>query len=178
VTEDFFGEQMARLCGLRFVPPDLVTHWEALHDLPDEVLAGAVSLAGRTRVDFPTPVQLRQDADKGRRPWTHDDTTDHSTLLPEPYTVVVPHTNTAILVTREWRYHCDDCSDGGWRSRWCGDPTHQQPWHRAGPCAGRGDHPAHEWVERCPCAETNPALVKKRALGQKYAEPEKGPRLG
>jgi hypothetical protein len=63
MTETFFNQQMSRLIGLRFVPGDMTTHWEALQDLPEEVLSRAVAHAGRTRVDFPTPYQLRQDAD-------------------------------------------------------------------------------------------------------------------
>ena len=62
----WFREQMTRLMGLKFAPADLTTHWEALSDVPEPVLAAAVSRAQRSRVDFPTPIELRQDADAVR----------------------------------------------------------------------------------------------------------------
>jgi hypothetical protein len=168
MTEPFFHEQMSRLVGLRFVPSDLTTHWEALQDLPTTVLADAVSRAGRTRVDFPTPVQLREDADLCRA-GTQVDSPDQTTPLAAPYAITVPQTNTVVRVTREWRYYCEDCSDSGRVARWCGHPAQKKPWQSELPCERRGEHGTHEWMDRCPCAETNPALVRKRARQAQYA---------
>ena len=175
MTETFFNEQMSRLIGLRFVPGDMTTHWEALHDLPEEVLATAVGLAGRTRVDFPTPYQLRQDADLGRTATVAPEP-DRTVPLDEPFTVTIPHTQSTVRITREWTYCCDDCSDGGWRSLWCGDPAQKKPWHLDRACDIPRSHPPHEWVEPCACYATNPALLRKRAAQQQYAVRNTSPR--
>jgi|TARA_R110000824_G_scaffold100768_1_gene239465 hypothetical protein len=168
MTETFFKEQMSRLIGLRFVPGDMTTHWEALQDLPDDVLANAVGLAGRTRVDFPTPHQLRQDADLGRTV-TVSQEIDRSAILDEPFNVVVPQTHSSIRITREWTYYCDHCSDSGWRSWWCGEPVQKNPWQSSQPCDSTRDHASHEWVEHCVCYSSNPALLRKRTAQQQYA---------
>lgn len=176
-----FSVQMDRLAGLRFRPADLTTHWEALRDLPDAVLEAAVTRAQRSRVEFPTPVELRQDADAvahHARPVEPPE--DRSTPLAQPFSITVPEAGTVVSITREWRYYCEDCSDGGWVSRWCGDPvvtlkdgetrTLAKPWQEQRVCDRRGEHFPHEWVERCPCFDTNPELVRKRKLAQKFAE--------
>jgi hypothetical protein len=168
MTETFFNEQMSRLIGLRFVPSDMVTHWEALHDLPEDVLTNAVSLAGRTRVDFPTPHQLRQDADMGRTVTVAHEP-DRAVTLDQPFTVTIPQTQSSVHITREWTYYCEYCSDGGWRSLWCGDPTQKKPWHLDCACNIPRTHPPHEWVEQCVCYSSNPALLRKRVAQQHYA---------
>jgi hypothetical protein len=66
VTRDLFAAQMRRMNGLRFAPADLSTHWAGLGDLPLDVLTRAVERSIRTRSDFPTPVEVRQDADLSR----------------------------------------------------------------------------------------------------------------
>jgi hypothetical protein len=168
MTETFFNEQMSRLIGLRFVPGDMTTHWEALHDLPEDILATAVGLAGRTRVDFPTPHQLRQDADMGRTVTVAHEP-DRAVTLDEPFTVIVPHTQSTVRITREWTYYCEHCSDGGWRSWWCGDPAQKKPWQATCACDTPQPHTPHEWVEHCVCYATNPALLRKRTAQQRYA---------
>ena len=168
MTEAFFYAQMARLVGLKFVPGDMTTHWEALREMPDEALIAAVTLAGRTRVEFPTPHELRQDADMGRiRVLSEEE--DRSVLLEMPYVVEVPQTTARVRIEREWVYYCEHCSDSGWRSWWCGVETHRKPWQRAALCALHRTHDAHEWVEHCPCYDSNPALVRKRAAVVQYA---------
>jgi hypothetical protein len=168
VTEAFFNRQMSRLIGLRFVPADMTTHWEALCDLPEEVLSQAVSLAGRTRVDFPTPHQLRQDADMGRTV-TLTNEPDRSAALDEPFSVTVPHTHSSLHITREWAYYCDHCSDSGWRSWWCGEAAGKKPWQSVWSCDTPREHGDHEWVEHCVCYTSNPDLLRKRAAQQQYA---------
>ena len=168
MTEPFFYAQMARLVGLKFVPGDMTTHWEALRDLPDEVLTAAVTVAGRTRVEFPTPHELRQDADMGRiRVLAEEE--DRSVLLEMPYVVEVPYATAPVRIQREWIYYCERCRDTGQESFWCGVETHRKPWHRAALCGLHRAHNAHEWVEHCPCYDSNPALIRKRAAVVQYA---------
>jgi hypothetical protein len=168
MTDAFFHTQMARLIGLKFVPGDMTTHWEALQDLPEEVLIDAVSRAGRTRVDFPTPHELRQDADMGRT-ITLPEEEDRTVALDEPYTVYVPHSPAPLHIRREWTYYCTHCSDSGWRSSWCGEQTFKKPWQESELCGLYREHAAHEWVIHCLCYTSNPALVRKRSAQQQYA---------
>lgn len=173
MTTEYFARQMDRLSGLRFRPADLTTHWEALNDLPDAVLSAAVSRAQRTRVEFPTPVELRQDADLEHAPVAAP-AEDRSTPLDQPFTVVVPEVGTIVSVVREWKYYCGQCNDGGWESVWCGDSP-AKPWQASCGCNRRGDHEAHEFVRPCACWDTNPALVRKREAQRQYAEqPDQG----
>ena len=168
MTETFFNQQMSRLIGLRFVPGDMTTHWEALQDLPEDVLSRAVAHAGRTRVDFPTPYQLRQDADMSGTA-TFVSESDRSVVLDQPFSLGIPQTQSSVRITREWTYYCEHCSDGGWRSWWCGDPAQQKPWIGKQTCNTSREHANHEWVEHCVCYTSNPALVRKRTAQQQYA---------
>jgi len=169
MTETFFNEQMSRLVGLRFVPRDMTTHWEGLRELPEDVLVAAVSMAGRTRVDFPTPHELRQDADAGRTTTTLEEP-DRTTALEQPYTVTIPDSNTSVIVDREWTYCCDECSDSGWRHWWCGPPPNlSPPWQLERSCDRNRDHAPHAWIGHCACSASNSALVRKRTNQAQYA---------
>jgi hypothetical protein len=169
MTDAFFREQMSRLVGLRFVPADMTTHWEALHDLPEAVLVAAVSRAGRTRVDFPTPHELREDADRtGVTP--APPMLDQTTVLDQPYTILIPHTHTHVQVTTQWTYCCDHCSDSGWRQWWCGDGNPDTIFHDEQSCDRVSPHDGHEWVGPCACLSTNQAIARKRAIHRQYAE--------
>ena len=167
-----FNAQMNRLVGLKFMPADLTTHWEALSDLPDAVLEAAVTRAQKTRADFPTPVELRQDADQVKaHAFIVEPAEDRVVALAQPFTITVPEVGTVVSVTREWRYYADRCSDTGWASWWCGTVEDRRaPWMPISSCGRRGDHDAHEWVGQCACWESNPALVRKREAQRKYAE--------
>lgn len=167
-----FREQMRRLMGLRFVPADLTTHWEALADIPDAVLSAAVTHAQKTRVEFPTPVELRQDADVVAHLVRQTEDEDRGTDC-EPVRVVAPSAGLSLPITRIWKYYCEVCSDQGWASFWCGDPAGAKPWHDRARCERRKEHMPHEWVKRCLCYESNPALVRRREASQKYAEPSR-----
>ena len=59
----WFAEQMARMSELRFPPSSLMMHWEGLQDMPLHVLRDAVTRAIPTRTHFPTPREIREDAD-------------------------------------------------------------------------------------------------------------------
>lgn len=176
----WFIEQMKRLAGLKFAPADLSTHWEALSDVPPAVLEAAVTRAQKTRGEFPSPVELRQDADQVKahaQPVASPE--DRSTPLAQPFTITVPGAGTVLSVQREWNYYCEDCSDSGWRSVWCGDRfvgedkarrEIAKPWHESRQCERRRQHLPHEWVTPCSCVEWNPELKRKRDTQQKYAE--------
>lgn len=171
MTPDFL-RQMNRLRGLRFVPADLQTHWEALNTLPLDVLEQAVSLAQRTRTDFPTPVELRTDADTAfasQRVTPAEDDGTRQTPLEAPVAVEVPHTALTLTVKSTWRYDCEDCSDGGMVSVWCGASAPAKPWYFRGDCGRRQAHPDHEFVRPCPCAATNPTIQRRQAARAQYA---------
>lgn len=170
MTRHFFDEQMARMSGLRFMPTDLTTHWEALSDLPSAVLDAAVGRAQKTRSEFPTPVELRQDADQAA-PRTAVAEIDRGTDLPAPIEYSIPHVQDALKITREWNYYCERCNDGGWESFFCGaqgDPL-RTPWWEYRTCDRRGQHAGHEWVTPCGCLEWNPEIKRRKDLQAKYA---------
>jgi hypothetical protein len=166
---DEFEDEMGRLNGLRFKPADLRTHWEALNDVPLAMLRAAIGRAQKTRTEFPTPFELRQDADavahhvRGSTP-----VLDRSVPLPEPVTIEMPQGVPPLRIDREWVHDCDVCSDSGMRSFWCGHDR-RQPWLVLERCERPQAHGSHEWVRRCECYETN-ATIRRRLENQaKYA---------
>lgn len=180
MTLDFFETQMNRLSGLRFPPSELTTHWEALHDLPPDALAAAVSHAQKTRVEFPTPVELRRDADAVRvRVDVGEE--DRSVPLPSPVAFTVPAMVDGtqlkpLTFDREWKYYCDDCQDTGRVSVWCGAKK-RQPWLESYICDSRKcerlrkghSEYGHEWVMGCPCVDTNPEIRRRKERDAQYA---------
>jgi hypothetical protein len=187
VRIEFFNEQMDRLRGLRFVPASLATHWEALSGMPEAALEAAVTRAGRTRSEFPTPVELRQDADQVAPPAAALEL-DRSEPLPEPVelgAVQVGGNEGALKLppaTRLWRYYCETCNDTGVQSLWCG-ANRRQPWLEIRECEayhckaikhGHLEY-GHEWMRPCVCAASNPAVRQKRERDAKYAPaPQRG----
>jgi hypothetical protein len=166
-----FTAQMGRLRGLKFAPTDITTHWEGLHDLEPELLAAAVDHAQKTCDEFPSPSQLRQLGERLR-----------SRVLPAPQPVDrrgarrVAEFQTpfgTIVVKREWNYYCQDCSDSGWVTVWCAGRLDEDGDVQASgrrtlaceytrDCERRGPHGAHEWSTPCPCAATNPDVIRRR----------------
>src|SRR3990167_774167 len=167
-----FDAQLKRLLGLRFVPASLDTHWEALQDVPLVVLSAAVSRAQKIRSDFPTPHELRQDADQvAHLAQVRAPAEDRAVPLDAAVEIPFPEAAAVLRIRETWNYYCETCSDSGWASVWCGPFTAQRkPWQEPRVCDRRGEHGSHEWVRRCPCWETNPALVRKRDAQRKYAE--------
>jgi hypothetical protein len=162
-----FRDAMKRLMGLKFAPSELTTHWEALRDLTAVELDAAVARAQKESDEFPSPRMLRAFVDEFRaRQLVSEE--DQSRAIPvEPTTFEVPHVGLTIPITREWRYYCDECSDTGVRSFCCGaGESSRWPWMRVERCARRKAHADHEWVEPCPCAETNPDVQRKKARAQ------------
>ena len=164
---DYFRRQMARLSGLPFPPASLDTHWEGLKDLQSHDLERGVSVALRTSDRFPTPAEVRRYALETAPPVGSDE--DRSAPLPEPIAIEVPHVAKPLTITREWRYYCEDCSDTSWRTLWCGDSEHRPPWVTQRACARTYPHGHHDYAEVCPCAERNPAVLRKRERAAQQA---------
>lgn len=185
MTLDYFEAQMGRLSGLRFPPVDLTTHWEALRDLPADVLSAAVGHAQRTRVEFPTPVELRRDAD-AVRPRHDGPGEDRYVELPAPVAFTVPTLADGtrikpIVVDREWKFYCDDCHDSGRVSLWCGG-RNRAPWMIERTCesrkcerirTGHADY-GHEWVTACMCVDSNPEIRRRKDRDAQYAAAHTG----
>jgi len=164
VTWDQFQGQMARMSGLKFAPKELQTHWEALRDMPEPLLAAAVAHAQKTSDEFPSPKMLRMYADQLRaRVVPLEEPPDRSTPNPTPVEVVIPQTGQVLPFQRYWRYYCEDCSDSGWLTFWCGETPDVErfPWLVRRRCNRNREHYAHEWVTACPCAPTNPDVQRR-----------------
>jgi hypothetical protein len=169
MNRPWFNAEMSRLAGLKFPPAELDTHWEALNDIPEDLLTVAINRAQRESDDFPAPKMLRMYADQARRSTAQPVDEDRSTPLAEPYEIKVQ--NLRLRVEREWHYYCDKCSDLGMRSFTCGvemvtrdgQQFPRAPWLTPAPCGRKHqDGYAHEWAEPCACAATNPAVLKKK----------------
>lgn len=166
VWPEAFRDQMKRLMGLKFAPADLSTHWGALADLSHAELDAAVSRAQRECDEFPSPRLLRTFVDEYRsRPEIAEEDDSRAAAIP-PRTIEMPD-GSRLTFTREWKCYCDQCGDTGVRAFWCGDrPSAQQPWIPVARCERRRHHGAHEWVEACPCADSNPDVQRRRARAQ------------
>lgn len=166
LTRSVFDEQMKRLRGLKFLPVSLETHWEALRGTDEELFVIAVDRAQRESAEFPAPRMLRMFVDqaKGRTPPPLE--VDRSTLLPEPK--VWEGLGITIKADREWRYYCAVCSDSGWHSFACGQKTTERyPWMAQAACQRSGEHDSHEWVGPCSCAESNPAVLRRKDMASR-----------
>jgi hypothetical protein len=162
VTEMAFQSQMNRLSGLKFPPQSLITHWEALKDMPEPLLAAAVDKAQREVSEFPSPKMLQVFADAVRpRVLGVPQEVDRSQPLPVAREIVVPQVGKVIPITRDWNYYCEECNDQGMRSLWCGQNNTRYPWIAVASCGRRGEHDAHEWAEKCPCYEHNPDVQRR-----------------
>jgi len=175
MTQEEFKREIQRMVGLRFYPASMVGHWEVVRDrLPLSVLSAAVERALMTRTDFPTPVELLQDADAVKhyaRPTTKDE--DRGVELREPLEFTAPELSRPIRVTREWKYYCEECSDSGWASFWCGRDSTRSPWNKTRRCERHGEHGEHDYAAKCACWAINPALIRKRENQGRYAAQEK-----
>ena len=66
VIPDWFSAQLGRMADLRNPPSSLHMHWEGLQTMRHEDLERAVTRAIQTRSWFPSPAELREDADSVR----------------------------------------------------------------------------------------------------------------
>lgn len=179
MTREQFDAQLQRMVPLKAMPGDTDGYWEALQDIPNDVLEAAIGHALKTRAWFPTPAELRLDADAVRR-------REPLPAMPRPTVVDLegvayvevrnPLGGPALrlAVTREWRRDCHACDDTGWAAFWCGpDLTDRYPWLRLRRCERADEHHPHEWVVVCGCIPTNPTIQRRKAAGLRYAqEPE------
>ena len=176
INKDIFKAEIRPLLGLRFVPSDLSGHFQAMTDkqVPVAVFRAGVLRALTTRTDFPAPAELLQDCDQVKhlaQPARQEE--DRGTDLDEPTVYEVPN-HKPIRVTREWKYYCELCSDGGWASRWCGNTAPaRSPWAKPRDCGKLTDHEPHEWVGKCVCYDSNPALIRKRENQGRFAVQER-----
>ena len=157
MTYDELRRELDTLRGLKFPPPDYQTHWTALQDMTLASLHSAVVRAAKECQTFPTPAELRDMVNV-----TVSRPEGYSEPLDVPKQVSAPFLSKPITITREWIYYCEDCSDSGWTTFWCGASNRaQKPWQIVRACERRGDHGPHEWVARCHCYERNHAVQQR-----------------
>jgi hypothetical protein len=168
MTFDEMRAALDTLTGLKFRPVDYKTHWTGLKDMPIDALTRAVHRAARQCSEFPSPAELRTLADAaGSTPVVFE---DRSEPLDVPQIVSAPFLSKPIPVTRAWRYYCEDCSDEGWESLWCGPiAVTRKPWQRLADCGRHTEHLPHEWVQRCACQASNPAVIQRKERDAKFA---------
>ncbi len=171
LTRKTFADGMTLMNGLKYAPTNWGGHWAVFEGrVPLEVFRKGIQRALMTRTDFPSPAELLQDCDAVKhlaQPARQEE--DRGTDLAEPKVYEVPH-HKPISVTREWKYYCERCSDGGWASWWCGNTAPaRSPWSAPSDCGKRADHSPHEWVGKCACYDSNPALIRKRENQGKFA---------
>lgn len=168
-----FRDRMSRLVGLKFAPANLSTHWEALRDLSADELDAAIDRAQRECEEFPSPKMLRVFIDDYRRARAvPDEDLSREAELISPFVVTLPD-GTEVAVRRRWTYYCDDCSDTGYVSYWCGNSKSARfPWLAVVRCESKkcerlrvGGY-EHEYVRPCPCAEMNPDVQRRKVRAQ------------
>ncbi len=158
-----FDDEMGRLGLLRNPPAELETFWDLFQSVPAPELRAGISHAVRTRTFFPVPAELFEDCDTARPQRTWTDTERMPSGPQRTERIENPFGGAPLVVTvhREWAYYCQRCSDSGWVSQWCGGPA-PKPWQFTTTCARPRKHDPHEWVERCACVPTNPAIQRRR----------------
>jgi hypothetical protein len=173
MTFDEMRAALDTLTGLKFRPADYKTHWAGLQDMPLEVLRAAVARAAKQCAEFPTPAELRGLADASPvpvQPFDQSVPLDTPVIIPPAPFGTKPH-----VITREWRYYCDICSDSGWDEFWCdGSPAvpgnrARQPWVPIAPCDRTKPHLPHSFVRACHCESTNIAIQARKQTSAKYA---------
>lgn len=167
-----FRESMKRLSGLRFAPVSLDGHWSVLKAIPATVLDAAVTHALAAQSEFPSPHELLVYCDLVT-PAAPVGIMDEDRAVPmaSPVEFSIPQSSKRVRITREWRYDCEGCGDGGMVSYWCDEPggTMPTPWYHRRACERKAEHAAHEWVGPCPCVATNPTIQRRMAARAKYA---------
>ena len=175
MTREIFDPILGRMLVLRGAPDHGDEHFKAMADMPQAVLERAVDHALKTRSWFPTPAELRMDADASAPSLRPDPPEPQYVPSPSAVTRTIRNpfggANLVLSIEREWRYDCERCWDTGTKSWWCGQNAARFPEMPERICGRRQDHDAHEWVERCDCWDFNPTLKRRRAALQKhYAE--------
>lgn len=160
-----FEKQMSRLDGLKFRPANLQTHWEALGSIEESILAAAITKGQPTFDEYPSPKMLKVLIDELRSRPDIAPEVDRSVEAPHR-SIDIPQAGKVLSISREWNYYCDECSDSGWKTCWCGTDAKPKPWLFSGHCGRRKEHGSHEFVVPCPCAESNPDVQRRKARDQ------------
>lgn len=166
--------QLGRMVILRNMPGDSEEYWRVFEHYPEDVFADGVSKALDSRTWFPTPSELKEDCKLARPTKVFQSAAQRPIGQGEPRTIRNPFGGTDIVVTeyRDWNYYCDECSDEGRRTYWCGRDGSPYPWVQRRSCERRHEHGSHEHVTECQCAATNPAVRhrKERAAAAQAAK--------
>ena len=175
MTRDDMDRALGRMVSLRNMPGETDGYWTVLQRIPDRLLEMAVDHALRTRTWFPTPAEVLTDCDavrtRAREPEPEQPMVDLADA--EIRTITNPFDGRVvkIRVVRDWKYYCDDCDDTGQKLWWCGDrATCRWPWVESSNCGKRSGHAPHDFMQRCSCWYSNPALITKRARDAKYSD--------
>jgi hypothetical protein len=176
-----FEKELGRLACLRWPPVDTEGHYTTLKDMPFADFHAAVTLALKSRSEFPTVAELLNDADAANRrpstvipflqsvklktpvkiqlPWTYTD--KERTALKAKYG---QEPKDYLLITHERApSDCDRCNDSGWEEFQCpGD-------HRCGMPSCATTKYKHSYAKKCACWETNPVLIYEREQKRQYA---------
>lgn len=136
-AEDFaviFARMASQLRWLDYRPTDTANFYEALRDLPIDLLhESAKQIATQAnRKFFPTTAEWRSKA-----------------LIIE-----AERRRAAIVGERVWKTECDTCEDSGWEYFFCpGDQT----------CGRQKSHLPHNYVRPCVCRPTNATYQRHHA---------------
>jgi hypothetical protein len=162
MTRTDFDKQMKRLAGLKFPPATMETHYAVLGSLALDVLSEGVTVAQREVDEFPSPAALLQFAYRVKDRVEPLPELDKEGPLTSPFTIPLQG-GKVLQIKREWHYYCEDCSDSGWASFWCGEPTPRRaPWMGISKCQREREHLPHEFVVECRCNHSNPAILKRK----------------
>lgn len=148
---------------------DLDVYVEQFQHADLETFQRGCARALKTRSFFPTPAELFSDCEHmaPRETWKAERPTGPTKLvyLPNPF----GGEGIRIRVSEDSGHKCDECSDTGWSSAWCGERPNRQTWLRTVACGREDAHLSHEWVCPCGCWHTNPRLIAKRARTAQHA---------
>jgi hypothetical protein len=181
VTREEMDTQFQRLVVLKGMPGDTEAYWDALQDMPLDVLTAAVGHSLKTRAWWPTPAEIRLDADAARpqRP-IYEPPTSYRVPLDGAVKHIIANPfggqPIEVFVTQDLYRHCEACEDSGWMKCWCGEAENVRwPWMVRRHCGRREEHGSHDWATRCVCEETNPVIIRRKEMhAAKYAtSPEK-----
>lgn len=144
-----------------FTEADYLAYAQMLADTPTEAVRRALAaLQAEGGRWFPTVAEILATAQQ-TAPRVIPGTTIARKPLDAPVVLQLPAGS--LTVQDEQPYACEECSDTGWASFWCGPRGGGKPWHQHGICGRHREHPAHEWTGECGCRGWNSEYQQKRA---------------